>query len=65
MLWIVLTKTAPNTAASQKSVDWGHDEVRTGGTARILRWYILLLYLGVFVFLLMVCKLDTLRCPEH
>jgi len=35
MLWIVLSKTVPNTAASQTSVDWGHDEARTGGTARI------------------------------
>jgi len=65
MLWIALTKTVPNTAASQTSVNWGHDEARAGGTVRILRWYILLVYHGVFVFLLVACKLDTLKCPEH
>jgi len=65
MLWIILIKTVPNTAASQTSGDWGHDEARTGGTARIPRWYILLVYLGVFVFFVVVCILDTLKCPEH
>jgi len=60
MLWIVFTKTVPNTAASQTSVDWGHDEAWSGGTAQIPRWYVLLVYLGVFVFLMVVCKLDTL-----
>jgi len=65
MLWIVLAKTVPNTAAWQKSVDWGHEEGRTGGTERVLYWYILLVYHGVFVIFVVVCKLNTLKFREY
>jgi len=59
-------KTVPNMAASQKSVDWAHDEARTGGTARVLRWYLLVVHHGVFVFLVVGwCKLYTRTCPQY
>ena len=62
----VLTKTIPKTAASQTSVDWGHDEARTGGTARVLLWYLLVVHHGVFIFLVVGwCKLDTRTCAQY
>ena len=55
-----------NTAALQTSVDWGHDEARTGGTARVLRWYLMVVHHGVFIFLVVGwCKLDTRTCPQY
>jgi len=58
--------TVPNTAASQTSVDWGHDEARTGGMARFLRWYLLIVHHRMFTFLVMGwCKLDTRTCAQY
>jgi len=66
MLRIVLIETVPNTAASQTSVVLGHDEARSGGAARFLRWYLLAVHHRIVILLVVGwCKLDTRMCAQY